>query len=149
MAKMMKNNTHHLTKANIRLLKNIYAWVLWEEKNCPKIDYATLTVEHFNHFLLAKNQDTTTMAIYPSAAPLQITVPSTPTTSQHISTSAFMPNVKLNVKQYLFLMEMGPIGLSSKREYYLLLPPMDLMMFLMKTRRHLYLETLTLPLSKT
>ena len=40
------------------------------------------------------------MAINTSTAPLQVTVPSTLTTSQHISTSSFMPNVKLDVKQY-------------------------------------------------
>ena len=65
-----ENKTHTLTKPNIRLLRNIHAWMIWEEKNRPGINYMTLTMEDFDHFLLVRNLPDTMVTPVPAAPPL-------------------------------------------------------------------------------
>ena len=103
---------HKLTKPNIRLLQNIHAWILWEERNCPGLDYMTVTMEDFDHFLLVRNlpESNTPTASPTPTAPMQVTIPTllqTPTVVQSGSflimvqpVATFMPNVKLDVKHY-------------------------------------------------
>ena len=90
-----------LTKPEKRLVKNIHAWILWENKNRPNIDFGTLTLDDYDNFLLARNQVPTVDVDTTSMAPLQIAIPPpTPTHSQFVSPASLMPSVKLDVKTY-------------------------------------------------
>lgn len=89
-----------LTRADLRLLKNMHAWIIWEELNHPGVDYTTLEMDDFDNFLLVRSQATVTMAPPTLTAPLQVQIPSTPIQSQYMSPATLMPNVKLDVKQY-------------------------------------------------
>ena len=104
-----ENNRHSLTKANIRLLRNMHAWILWEEKNRPGLDYKMTTMDDYDQFLKVRNQPSTIVTPISSAppisTPLQVaipTLPTTPTMAQYTSPSSFMPNVKLDAKYPVF-----------------------------------------------
>ena len=91
-----EDKTHKLNRPTIRLLKNIHAWILWEEKNRSGIDYMTMVMDDFDKFLLVRNQPATTMNTMITTSPPAATIIPTNTPQ----TTALMHNVKLDVKQY-------------------------------------------------
>ena len=82
----------------------------------------TLTMEDFDHFLLVRNLPDTMVTPVPAApplsSPLQVSIPTPPTTptmTQHVGHSTFMPNVKLDVKQYPTFNGDGSAWIKFKR----------------------------------
>ena len=45
-----------LTKAEKRLVRDMHAWVIWESKHCPGIDYESLTLDDYDQFLLERKE---------------------------------------------------------------------------------------------
>ena len=90
-----------LNRADKRLLRNMHSWIIWVESTFPVIDYSTLDMDDYDNFLMLRNMAPVMPTLpTPTAAPLQIQIPSTPAQSQYLPPASFMPNIKLDVKQY-------------------------------------------------
>ena len=94
----------NFTKKELRLLKHIHAWILWEQQNRPGINFTTLKLDDYDQYMLQRNNTSPLVAptlVTPSATPLQIQIPPpSPAMSQFISPATFVPRVKLDVKAY-------------------------------------------------
>src|SRR6476660_6568846 len=105
-----------LTRADKRLLRNMHSWIIWVESTFPGINYSTLDMDDYEQFLMLRNMATVMPTLpTPTAAPLQIQIPPTPTQSQYLPTASFMPNVKLDVKQYSVFNGDGSSWMKFKR----------------------------------
>ena len=76
-----------------RMLKNVHEWLVWESSNRPGIDFGSLRMDDYDHYLSTKFNMVDTA---PTAAP----VPSATMSSMPNMMTPFVTNVKLDVKQY-------------------------------------------------
>lgn len=103
-----------LIRTNKRLLRNIHAWVIWVETTFLGINSSMLYMDDYDSYLILRNMATIVLITPTTVAPLQIQIPPTPTYSQYIPPTSFMPNVKFYVNITLCSMVMEHLGLSSR-----------------------------------
>ena len=113
-----------LNRADKRLLRNVHAWIIWVQSTFPGINFSTLDMDDYDNYLMLRNMAPAIPTTPASVAPLQIQIPSTPTNSQYLPPASFMPNVKLDVKQYPVFNGDGASWMSSKEVTSPLPPPM-------------------------
>ena len=102
----------YMSKRDTRLIKSIHSWIRYEFHNRPKIDVTTLTLDDYDAFLLDKPPDTPSGNV--GLIQQSTNYPTTPGANNPVQqinfspfgapsltgTASFMPNVKLDVKQY-------------------------------------------------
>ena len=81
----------HLNFKEKRIMRNVHEWLIWETKNCPSIDFTTLEMDDYDHYL------TTKFTTAPTPEPV---VSTSMVTGNAPMMSQFVTNVKLDVKQY-------------------------------------------------
>jgi len=104
-----------LTRAEIRLARNIQNWAMYEVRTCPDINFGTLEMEDFDAFQLSNAHTNATASQTTPAQPVGTPFPATsvpmtpgfnpmvymhPTPVTTSSSSTFLPSVKVDVKQY-------------------------------------------------
>lgn len=79
----------YLSRGERRLLKSIYRWIFWLNRNYPNLDYSKLELEDYDQYRAKINHD----QVNPDPTPSNTIITSPQTTS-------LVTNIKLDIKQY-------------------------------------------------
>lgn len=98
-----KEKGRKLNRSTVRMMITIQDWIKWEMNKRPGIDFEWLSLDDYDDFLTKKARRSASSFVQPtSQLSVQLTTPiSMGMSATHfMSPASFMPNVKLDVKQY-------------------------------------------------